>query len=127
MLAAPGRAEVCVRLRMAGVFAIVAGLIALGEWLVFLPLFAMGEDGRLYRMLVIAAFVALPVAAAAEFVGARRLPRQSGAAKRLLALGAMLQLFVEGSLAFPLFIGGTAALAAAALAFASPGLRERPD
>ena len=114
------------RLRMARVLAIVAALIALGEWLIFLPLFAMGEDGRLYRFLVMAAFLALPIAAAADVAGARRLSRQSGGARRLLAVGAALQLLVEGSLAFPLFIGGTAALGAAALAFSSPDLRDQP-
>ena len=115
------------RLTLARVLAIVAGIVALGEWLIFLPLFAMGEDGRLYRMLVMAAFLALPIAAAADVAGAQRLPHQSGAARRLLAVGAALQLFVEGSVAFPLFIGGTAALGAAVLAFSSPGLGERPD
>jgi hypothetical protein len=108
-----------VRVRIARVLAIVAALIALGEWLIFLPLFAMGADSQLDRILVAAGFLALPVAAAADIAGAQRLLRHSGAASRLLALGAALQLFVEGSVAFPLFIGGTAALAAAALAYSS--------
>ena len=107
------------RVRIARVLAIVAGFIALGEWVIFLPLFALGADGRLDRILVAAGFLALPVAAAADVAGAQRLLRHPVAARRLLALGAALQIFVEGSVAFPLFIGGIVALGAAALAYSS--------
>jgi len=108
-----------VRLPIARVLAIIAGLIAVGEWMVFVPFFAMAEDGRLHRSLVITAFLALPLAAAGDLAGARLLSRQLWLARRLLAGAAVLQLFVEGSLAFPLFIGGIVALGAAALAISS--------
>jgi hypothetical protein len=97
----------------------MAGIISIGEWAVFLPLFAMAEDGGLHRILVIVAFFALPLAAAADFVGAGLLSRHLGKARRLLAVAAGLQLFVEGSVAFPLFIGGVFAFGAAALAFST--------
>ena len=109
------------RLRIARVLVIIAGVIAIGEWALFLPLFAMGVDSGIERMLVIAGFFALPLAAAGDFVGARLLSRQPESARRLLAVAAGLQLFVEGSLAFPLFIGGIFALGATALAFSSRG------
>lgn len=107
------------RLSIARVLAAIAGLISIGEWALFLPLFAMGEDGDLHRILVIVAFFALPLAAAADFVGVGLLPRHLGRARRLLALAAGLQLFVEGSVAFPLFIGGIFAVGAAVLAFST--------
>ncbi len=107
------------RLSIARVLAAIAGLISIGEWALFLPLFAMGEAGDLRRILVIVAFFALPLAATADFVGAGLLSRHLGKARSLLAVAAGLQLFVEGSVAFPLFIGGVFAVGATALAFST--------
>ncbi len=107
--------------RIARVLAVVAGVIAIGEWIVFLPLYAMGtvNDGRLFHALVLLAFFALPIAAACAFAGASAVKQRSRLAAWILALGAALQALVEGSLAFPLFIGAAPAVSAAALAFRS--------
>lgn len=108
---------------------IVAGLIALGEWLIFLPLAAMGsvEEGYLYRAAVGFGSIALPAAALCDFASARRLASRGGSARRLLAVSTVLQLLVEGSVAFPLFIGGVVTLAAATLAGRQPAATTVPS
>jgi hypothetical protein len=77
-----------------------------------------GDEGRFYRAVIGFGFFALPVAAVCDFAAARRLPSRGDSARRLLVVSTVLQLVVEGSVAFPLFAGGIVTVAAAALAFA---------
>lgn len=94
--------------------ALLSALIAVGQWVVFVPLLAMGsvDADRLYVTLVIAAFVGWPVLGIAGFAGAVLVDRRPRAATVLL-------LIVGLGLLYPFLVGGLVGLAAAGLAFQS--------
>lgn len=100
--------------RLARILAFLSAIIAVAQWVVFVPLIAMGavDADRLYSALLIAAFFGWPLAAAAAFAAAVLLDRRPRAATVLLVL-------VGAGLLYPFFAGGILALVAAALAFRS--------
>lgn len=98
--------------RLAAGLAFLGGLIALGLWLIVLPLFAMGsvDAGALYTALLVLAFFGWPAAALLAVTAARTVTRQPRRA-------AVLLLPVAVSLIFPFYLPALVPLAAAALAF----------
>jgi len=100
--------------RTAAILAVVSGLLAIGHWLVFLPLLAMGtvDADRLYIALVILAFVAWPAAAVAAIAAATLV----GSRPRLAAL---LLLLMAPGLGWPFVVLPVLPLTAAAIAYAS--------
>ena len=94
--------------------ALLSALIAVGQWVVFVPLLAMGsfDAGTVYVALLIAAFVGWPVLSIAGIAAAVLVDRRPRAA-------AVLLLIVGLGLLYPFLVGGLVGLAGAALAFQS--------
>ena len=99
--------------RLTAGLAIVTAVIAIGQWLVLLPLFAMGSvnEGRLYDALLFLAFVGWPAAAFSAAAAARLTGREPRRAAVLLFVSAI-------PLVFPLYLPAAVPLTGAALALA---------
>ena len=106
--------------RAAVALAWLTTLLIAGEWLVVLPLFAMGafDAGRLYRVLLLAAFFGWPAAAGAAAIAATSLHRHSRRA-------AVLLIPCVAALAYPLPFLAPVPLAAAILALVSNRTAQR--
>jgi len=100
--------------RAAVALAWLSTLLIAGEWLVVLPLFAMGavDAGRLYRVFLLAAFFGWPVAAGAAAIAATSMHR-NGRRSAALFIPAV------AALAYPLPFLAPVPLAAAILALLS--------
>lgn len=100
--------------KLSAALAAATAVIAVGQWLVLLPLFAMGavNEGRVYDILLVLAFFGWPAAAVLAALAA-------GTAQRQPRRAAVLLLPSIPALLFPFFIAALVPIAGVALALAS--------
>ncbi len=108
--------------KLAAALALLSGLIALGLWVVVLPLFAMGSvnEDPMYRAVLILAFFGWPASALLAAAAAPTVMHQPRRASVLL-------LPVAVSLIFPFYLPALVPLAGAALAFFGKPARAASD